>query len=105
MKPIKIRVRSPEHSEVIQKMLFAAGYGWAPIENKQIVRHTDATYLYVYRDGEITHGSGQENFSAHHHQEVDFDWCIPERETIEIDGVKYYADEVKGCLQKLNPVE
>ena len=105
MKPIKIRVRSPEHSEVIQKMLFATGCHWG--SGSQHVEHYGESFLFVYEDGTITHSGHDEGdyFNRHPYTEVDFDWCTPERETIEIGGVKYYADEVKARLRELDPVE
>ena len=106
MKPIKIRVRSPEHSEVIQKMLFVAGGHWPG--GSQCVEHYGESFLFVYEDGSITyeHHDQDDYFNHHHNQEVNFDWCIPKRETIEIDGFgKFYKDEVEECLDRLERVE
>lgn len=107
MKAVKIRVKSPEHSEVIQKMLFAAGCGW--VYGGKEARNTDEPFLFVDTLGRLTHCLGDDQYFLESPEpEVDFDWCIPEipeRETIEIGGVEYYADEVEARLRELNPVE
>ena len=105
MKPIKIRVRSPEHSEVIQKMLFAIGCKWGL--SGQVVKHTQMPFLYAFADDEIVYYGGSEVFfNEDENQEVSFDWLFPPRETIEIDGFgKFYKDEVEECLDRLERVE
>ena len=106
MKPIKIRVRNQKHSEIVQRMLFAAGCHWK--KGSQCVQYCNEPFLFVYKQGTIMYGGHDEAgyFNRHPYTEVNFDWCIPERETIDIDGFgKFYKDEVEECLDRLERVE
>ena len=110
MKPIKIRVRSPEHSEVIQKMLFAIGINWTAYGQsvqfnswEEISRYP---YLVVLEDETLIRATERGLSEIEWDEEVDFDWLLPPRETIEIDGFgKFYKDEVEECLDRLERVE
>lgn len=83
MKDIKIQVRNPAHSELIQNMLFAVGCKWR--SGDATVLHSSEAYLYV-EGFRISKDSGKDHYDEQTNQEVDFDWFLPLTHSISIDG-------------------
>ena len=81
MKPMKFRVKSPEHSVFIQKKLFEMGYNWS--DKGGIVFLVEEPFLFAGSDGSIS--------SAGHHPRQRFfmyeaedmsnhpEWQLPEK--------------------------
>ena len=71
MKNLKFRVKSPKHSEVLQKMLFGLGYEWAPYGKK--VKHTEGEFLFTNHEGLMTFMpiNCEKYFKNHKNQEID----------------------------------
>ena len=76
MRNFKIKV-TPEESEVIQKLLFLAGYTWG--NGEVTVQHTDGTY-YLYFNHKITYGINVNNFNNHNNHNITFEEFINEIE-------------------------
>ena len=57
---VKIRIRSPKHNEMVQKILFFTGAKW--FNAGAVVLHTYAKYLYVYANGELSFGETESHF-------------------------------------------
>lgn len=58
-KGMKIRINSPEHSEKVQKALFALGYHW---NNGSVVQYQDENHLYAEESGCMSFSSDDELF-------------------------------------------
>ncbi len=85
MKNIKIRVRNPNHSEQIQKMLFAIGFGWC---RESVVQLTKKPYLFAnVSDNSIAFTDSLKCFvDSTNYTEVNFDWLLTETHTVIIGG-------------------
>lgn len=49
-----VKIESPEHSELVQKLAFNAGFEWT--ESGKVIAHTNAKYLFFYTNGDLTFG-------------------------------------------------
>ena len=79
MRNFKIKV-TPEQSEVIQKLLFIAGYTWWNGNTDVFISPHDSSFLYIYDTKKIRYGINNEIFLNHHNIEVTFDEFINEIE-------------------------
>lgn len=112
-KAMKFRVKDAEHSAHIQKYLFSLGYIWASGDNH--VQYTDTKFLYAEDDGRIYHGMKEYVFHEDENQEYTLDvhtevvyTCVPvekPRAMIELNGVRYYVDDLEKALQHIKLVE
>jgi len=94
---------NPEVSETIQKHLFKLGAMWRFFGGATI-RNTEKPYLYL-SNGFITHGNLESFFVADENKEVDIEWMKPtKRETVEIGGKRYYADDLADALSKIKEI-
>jgi hypothetical protein len=78
---LKFEINNPEHSERIQKCLFALGYSWSGGFHK-IIQHKDARYLFTYSDGLIFYSNSL---------------------TYDHPNKKSYLLDLQRKLEKLNP--
>ena len=69
MKKMKFDVLDAQHSEEIQKALFAEGYAWS--YNEKTVKNTDAKYLFAgtFDDNCITYSRDDTQYFAEHGNE------------------------------------
>lgn len=65
----KIRIKSPEHSKHVQKLLFKNGFSWMLGGNS--IKYVDSKQLYMHDDMSITHSCSIEDiFNQHEFKEV-----------------------------------
>ena len=76
MRNFKIKV-TPEESEVVQKLLFLAGYSW--FSGDKIIKFTDRKYLF-FDCGDITTISLYTNYIQDNNTEITFEEFITEIE-------------------------
>ncbi len=89
MADIKIRIKNPIHSELVQKMLFALSYSWRAGEKTQ---HTNAHSISTAYMA-LMWGS-DEHFESNRRKEVDFDWLLPMTHALEREGkTTYFSTE------------
>lgn len=110
IKSVKIRVMSPQESQVIQEYLFSQGVTW-PLQPTTDVRHTEAGFLFVDKDSVLTKSSDSSHFFRHENREMLFDFetritAVPRpRPTTVLFGVTYDREELQKALDKLTPVQ
>jgi len=109
---IKILVKNPDVSTKVQKFLFEHDASWE--YSGKVIQYENMKYLYVDNAGKITWGNQGLWFFDHSYQEVELKefYCIDlkpvarPRETVLIEGRKYYKDElVSLVVNNLFPVE
>ena len=109
----KIYINDVQHSAEVQKALFELGFEWGA--GGKNVSHTDAGCLFV-EDGNEWCNRKVITFSdrrwAEKKREVPefkikttYEMEFTPRSTIEINGVKYFEDEVVALAAHLTPVE
>ena len=117
-KAMKFRVESPEHSEKIQKKLFAMGCYWQHYvghEIREIIpQNLDACYLFVYENGELGWDDDADYFESEdalEYQEVQlveiptYDFIpipknTPEKDVVMFDGKEYDKEQFKELLKE-----
>ena len=68
-KNIKIRVKSPEESELVQKFLFTKGCSWPTSE--QEVLYVQQPHLFVNSSQHLSWGDDDRYFDKHNYREVE----------------------------------
>ena len=103
---MKFRVNNPEHSRVVQQVLFDLGYGWF-IGGKS-VDHTNVPHIYAESTGVILNGEADGFFITDPGHEIDVSWMDPhlykEEKTVEVGGKVYRESEVIERCKPLDPV-
>lgn len=109
-KNIKIEVKSPIESVELQKLLFENGCFWDnPQRPRTEISFTDYSYLYVDNISKLTYGSTKSYFDMAKHKEMEFSLVprlteVVRRETIELNGLVYYKDELEIAIANIKPV-
>lgn len=110
MKQLKIRVKSPEHSKIIQEKLFEMGYKWIAGKSVQFV---DKPCLFTNTDdeGSITYSSNgtEEYFNSQPHTEVELVETISYelkeiKKVVKVGELSYYEDELAEALKNIKPI-
>ena len=100
MKDLKFRVKSPQHSEAIQKRLFELGYEWHA-RGKVVIRDEEP-FLFTYEDGAITFSNNGDVFMKHSATEATLDDLYsPEflnEDTSNEDSFKQAFPELVKCV-------
>ena len=111
LRAMKFRVNNPEHSRVVQQVLFDLGYNWA--EGAKFGGEDNGPYIlapYVLADasGKITYGILGGAFREHDGLEIDVSWMDPnlykEEKTVEVGGKVYRESDVIERCKPLDPV-
>lgn len=115
MKQIKIRIKSPGHSEMVQEKLFEMGYAWygEPIDKK--VKHVNERYLFVgtYAENRITYACSADDDYFESQPHIEFELVevisyefkeIPKRNVVKVGENSYYEDELAEALKNIKPI-
>ena len=62
----KIRIKSPEHSKLVQEALFKAGFKWGAGRG---IKLTGKPFLFIY-EKDITYSDEERHFNSHEHKEI-----------------------------------
>lgn len=123
LRNVKIDLRRPDgsvdedKSRAFQEAVFESGGSWGSGGTE--VKHLNVPYLVVYGGGDMytmcislttpIHFKNHENTEITFEYERSLTWkATPKenvRETIEINGVKYFKDDVEECLASLERAE
>jgi hypothetical protein len=99
----KIRIKSPEHSEKVQKHLFSLGYRWDGCD--QLIKNTDKPFLvfqgkYLYWFDTDTDFPELELIETVSYELKE----VPKKEVVTIGEKSYYKDELEVALKNINPI-
>lgn len=101
-KKLKFRVNNQEHSERIQKALFAlGGTGW---NSSAEIRYTNKPFLFLWSNGVFAHSESEDYFKQHKYRESTLEELyrmqLPEKWIIRTPG-QLYARNVQNELFKM----
>ena len=103
---MKFRVNNPEHSRVVQQVLFDLGYDWAA--GAKFGGEDKGPHLFADASGKITCCLRGGPFREHHGLEIDVSWMDPhlykEEKTVEVGGKVYRESDVIERCKPLDPV-
>ena len=89
-------------SKDIQKKLFSFGYKWY-VRNHTEVSDVDEPFLFIHKEGYITHANNMRTFTEHENREISADEIL----SLEITGPSYRPfksqEECFEEMQKHNP--
>lgn len=109
MKNFKIRVKSPEHSKLIQEKLFEMDYKWG---QGKIVSYTDKPFLYVQQNGRhLTYGVMENEFICNSDDYTELElvekisYDLKEiKKIVKVGNLSYYEDELANALKNIKPI-
>jgi hypothetical protein len=103
----RIRIKSPEHSEKVQKHLFSLGYTW---HGWSTVIFVDKRFLTFDSEIKIIYYN-ESFFNDLPNQEVELIETVsyelkevPKKEVVTIGEKSYYKDELEVALKNINPI-
>ena len=111
-----VRIKSPEHSEKVQKHLFSLGYVWGDWKGKigmdvREVRHTEKPILEILEDRKVIFWTYLYDYSRDHPHELELIETVsyelkevPKKEVVTIGEKSYYKDELEVALKNINPI-
>jgi hypothetical protein len=106
----KIRIKSPEHSKMVQEHLFSLGYRWA--DGVTSVMYTEVSFLIFKSSAKRIF-----YFPSYNYEKLS-DWQevelietvsyelkeVPKKEVVTIGEKSYYKDELEVALKNINPI-
>lgn len=107
---IKIRVEDEAQCKAVQEYLFSKGCYWY-IEPHVETKNLHKPFLFVDKDGVLTHSDNSSHFFRHENLKVEFDFetiikATPRpRATTVLFGITYDREELQKALDKLTPVQ
>lgn len=84
-------------SREIQEKLFSFGYRWC-VRNHTEVSDVDEPFLFIYKEGYITHTNNMRTFTEHEHREITADEILS-LEVTEPSYRPFYGEE--ECWQEM----
>ena len=103
---MKFRVNNPEHSRVVQQVLFDLGYDWAAGAKSSF--EDNRLYLFAEENGKITCGDDPRPYIVKSRPALDVSWMDPHlykgEKTVEVGGKVYRESDVIERCKPLDPV-
>ena len=103
---MKFRVNNPEHSRVVQQVLFELGYEW--FSGAKFGGEDNRPYILADASGKITCGFLGGPFREHDGPEIDVSWMDPhlckEEKTVEVGDKVYRESDVIERCKPIDPV-
>lgn len=106
----KIRIKSPEHSEKVQKYLFSLGYRWGgsrPSTNimnkgfRNISIYPNVKEFWCFNNVKLC----QDYIEVELLETISYEFKeIPKKEVVTIGEKSYYIDELEIALKNINPI-
>lgn len=103
----KIKIKSPEHCEKVQKYLFSIGYKWS--DSTTDLKHLDAVGIMVYGDDKRFFYMKSVNewndvVELELVETVSYELKEVKRNVVKVGENSYYEDELAEALKNIKPI-